>query len=312
MNNPWLHRYAIAVAGATLFLIFAGGLVTSTDSGLSVPDWPLSFGQWFPPMVGGVFYEHGHRMVAATVGLLTIGLAVWLWRAERRRWLRRLGVVALLAVVTQGALGGMTVLFLLPIPVSVGHAGLAQLFFCITVAIAVFTSPAWQRERARIQDSGFPSVKALATATTVIIYIQILIGALVRHTASGLAIPDFPLSFGQLVPSVMTHQVAIHFTHRLGAALVTVMVVWTVVRAFRLGAAADALRKPASFLAAMLLVQVTLGAETVWSGLATLPTTLHVAGGALTLAASLYLTLTAHRVLLSADAHDAIPVHSAA
>lgn len=312
MKDLWLHRYAIAVAVATLFLIFAGGLVTSTDSGLSVPDWPLSFGQWFPPMVGGVFYEHGHRMVAATVGLLTIGLAVWLWRAERRKWVRRLGVVALLAVVAQGVLGGITVLFLLPIPVSVGHAGLAQIFFCVTVAIAVFTSPAWQREKARIQDTGFPSLKALATATTVAIYVQILIGALVRHTASGLAIPDFPLSFGQLVPPVMTRQVTIQFAHRLGAAFTAAMVIWSVVRAFRLGPAADVLRKPASFMAAMLLIQITLGAESVWSGLATFPTTLHVAGGALTLAASLYMTLTAHRVLLGTHAPDTIPVHSAA
>jgi len=112
MNNVWLHRYAVLWSFCTLFLVVAGGLVTSNDAGLSVPDWPLSYGKLMPPMEGNVFYEHGHRMVATTVGLLTIGMAIWLVRAERRRWMRSLGWIALAAVITQGVLGGMTVLFL--------------------------------------------------------------------------------------------------------------------------------------------------------------------------------------------------------
>ena len=126
--HPWLHRFAVATAGATLLLIVAGALVTSNEAGLAVPDWPLSYGTWMPPMVGGIFYEHGHRMIGASVGLLTIILALWLWRAERRSWLRRLGFIGVAAVVLQGVLGGITVLYLLPWPVSVGHASLAQLF----------------------------------------------------------------------------------------------------------------------------------------------------------------------------------------
>jgi cytochrome c oxidase assembly protein subunit 15 len=133
----WLHRYIKLVALSTLLLIAAGGMVTSTDSGLAVPDWPNTYGQFmfaFPleRMVGGIFYEHGHRMIASTVGFLTIILAVWVWIVEPRRWLRWMGAIALAAVIIQGILGGITVLYLLPAPVSVGHAGLAQIFFCMT------------------------------------------------------------------------------------------------------------------------------------------------------------------------------------
>ena len=114
MNNVWLHRYTVLWSFCTLFLVVAGGLVTSNDAGLSVPDWPLSYGKLMPPMEGNIFYEHGHRMVATTVGLLTIGMAIWLMRAERRRWMRNLGWIALAAVIAQGVLGGMTVIFCCP------------------------------------------------------------------------------------------------------------------------------------------------------------------------------------------------------
>src|SRR5579864_6583268 len=138
--NPWLHRYATFVAFCTFLLIIAGALVTGHDAGLSVPDWPTSFGTFrMPRMVGGVKYEHGHRMIAGTVGLLTIFLALWLWRSDERRWVRRLGGLAVLTVIAQAVLGGITVLFFLPAPVSVAHACLAQLFFSIMVSLALFT-----------------------------------------------------------------------------------------------------------------------------------------------------------------------------
>ena len=126
----WLHRYAKLLACATLLLVAAGGMVTSTSSGLSVPDWPTTYGQnmfAFPlsRMVGGIFYEHGHRLIASTVGVLTIGLVLWVWRTDSRRWMRHLALYALGAVILQGVLGGLTVLYLLPAPVSIGHAGLA-------------------------------------------------------------------------------------------------------------------------------------------------------------------------------------------
>ena len=143
-----LHRFAQFVAGCTVLLVLAGSLVTSTGSGLAVPDWPTTYG-WnmftFPPSkwVGGIFYEHGHRLIASTVGFLTIILAVWLWLREPRRWMRWLGVGALGAVIAQGVLGGLTVLFFLPAAISTAHAGLAEIFFCLAVAIALFTSPRW-------------------------------------------------------------------------------------------------------------------------------------------------------------------------
>ena len=153
----WLHRYAKLVAASTLLLIAAGGMVTSTGSGLSVPDWPNTYG-WFMfsfPMdkwVGGIFYEHSHRLIASTVGFLTIVLAIWTWRVEPRAWVRWLGLAALGAVILQGLLGGLTVLLLLPAPVSIGHAGLAQLFFCITLTLAVVTSPWWKAPHPALHD----------------------------------------------------------------------------------------------------------------------------------------------------------------
>ena len=186
-------------------------MVTSTGSGLAVPDWPNTYG-WFMfsfPMekwVGGIFYEHGHRLIASTVGFLTIVLAVWTWRVEPRRWVRWLAFGALGAVMLQGLLGGLTVLLLLPAPVSIGHAGLAQLFFCLTLSLAVFTSPGWQ---ARLVDPvDDPMLRRLAVVTTALVYTQILLGATMRHTGAGLAIPDFPLAFGHVIPPAWSTPVA--------------------------------------------------------------------------------------------------------
>src|SRR5436190_21409641 len=143
-----LNRFSKLLVACTVVLILAGSLVTSHDAGLSVPDWPTSYG-WnmftFPPSmwVANILYEHGHRLIASTVGVLTIVLVVWLWIAEPRRWVRWIGATALAAVIAQGILGGLTVLFFLPPAVSTAHAGLAEIFFCLTVAVALFTSPGW-------------------------------------------------------------------------------------------------------------------------------------------------------------------------
>src|SRR5258705_6138432 len=234
-----LHRFATLVAGCTVLLVLAGSLVTSTASGLSVPDWPTSYG-WnmftFPPSkwVGGIFYEHGHRLIASTVGFLTIVLAAWLSLADPRRWMRRLGWTALAAVIAQGVLGGLTVLFFLPAPISTAHAGLAEIFFCLTIALALFTSPGWMAgyrrdtsDAAGASGVDDPMLRVVSTATTAIIYVQILIGATMRHTGAGLAIPDFPLMFGRLVPDHWTALIAIHFAHRVGAVVVALAVVAT-------------------------------------------------------------------------------------
>lgn len=294
---------AILVAVATVILITAGGLVTSTGSGLAVPDWPLSYGMLFPPMVGGILYEHGHRMIAATVGLLTLILGFWLWRSEPRPWVKRLGLVAVIAVIAQGLLGGLTVLLLLPVPVSVAHATIAQSFLMLVVAVAVVTSRPWLAAERPAPASGAtiarstPSLHALVLATTAAIYVQLILGAITRHTGSGLAIPDFPLAFGRLIPPFGETQVAIQFMHRLGALAVALIVLWTVARVLTTHRGARALAVPAVLLLALLVTQILLGAFTIWTGLAVVPATAHVSGGAMLLAVSLILTLMTHRLV---------------
>ena len=201
----WVHRFAVLTSAMTLGLIFVGGLVTSTGSGLAVPDWPLSFGQVFPPMVGGVFYEHGHRLVAAFVGMLTVTLVVLLSRWEPRAWVRWFAGGALLAVLLQGLLGGLTVLWRLPTVVSVTHACLAQTFFCLTVVLAVCTAPGWYTGTMFPADSAQPSLRWLATGATGAVFLQLFLGALMRHKGAGLAIGRF--SVGLWTP-LATHGVA--------------------------------------------------------------------------------------------------------
>ena len=227
-----LHKFSRFVVACTVLLILAGSFVTSTGSGLSVPDWPTTYGSnmfTFPwsKMVGGIFYEHGHRLIASTVGFLTIGLALWLWFVDSPRWLKWFGVAALGSIVAQGLLGGLTVLFLLPPAVSTAHAGLAEIFFCMTVAIALFTSPEWVAGYGDQGGADDATLRKCATLTTAFIFAQILVGATMRHTGAGLAIPDFPWMFGHVIPDHWSTKIAIHFAHRVGAVIVTLAIVAT-------------------------------------------------------------------------------------
>jgi heme a synthase len=311
-----LHRYAKLVAASTVFLIAAGGMVTSTGSGLSVPDWPNTYG-WlmfsFPvnKWVGGILYEHSHRLIASTVGFLTIILAVWTWRVDPRPWVRTLGFAALGAVILQGLLGGITVLLKLPPPVSIGHAALAQLFFCITLSLAVFTSPSWLagyvRGGASISRPDDRALRLLATATTLAIYLQILLGATMRHTNAGMAIPTFPLAFGHVLPPVWTSAIAIHFAHRVGALIVTIAVLGSAVYVRMHHASRREIVRPAMLLVVLVAAQLSLGAFVVWSALQPVVNTIHVVNGALVLGTSLVLTLRTYRSgLLTADARVSI------
>jgi len=286
------HRFAIALSLSTLVLVFAGGLVTSTGSGLAVPDWPLSYGMLMPPMVGGIFYEHGHRMVAATVGLLTIVLALWMQARESRAGVRRLAWTALALVITQGTLGGLTVLFLLPTPVSVAHACLAQCFFCVTIALAYVTSAEWGAA-ARVPDRA--GVRAAAATATAVVFVQLVLGATMRHRGAGLAIADFPLAFRRVIPPLHDSAVVLHFAHRVGALAVLTAVVLLAVRAHRSGV--TALARTASLAVLLVIVQIALGATTVLTGKAVLPTTAHVAVGAAVLGSCWLLCLRAWRRL---------------
>ncbi len=277
--SPGLHRYAVALAVCTLLLVVAGASVTSNQAGLSVPDWPLSYGQVMPRMTGGVLFEHGHRMVATFVGMLTIGLAIWLAIAERRRWMKTLGWIALGAVVLQGLLGGLTVLLLLPPAVSVSHACLAQLFFSTTVAIAVFTSQSWQKGPELARDFGTPSLRSLAVLVPALLLLQVGLGAAFRHGAM----------------TVMAHIV--------GAMVVTPVVL--IVCAFVLHQFPEhrALRPAAIALLAITGAQVLLGigayltrANADKNPLAmVIVTVAHVATGALTLASSVVLAIQVRR-----------------
>jgi cytochrome c oxidase assembly protein subunit 15 len=294
-SNPWHHRYVKLVTVLTVLLIAAGGMVTSTDSGLSVPDWPTSYG-WnmfaFPmsKWVGGIRYEHSHRLIASTVGFLTIIMAGWTWWIESRRWVRRLGFAALGAVILQGLLGGLTVLFFLPPAISIGHAALAQIFFCLTLTLALVTSHGWKTAKAPVDDV---MLRRIAGATTALIYTQILIGATMRHTHAGLAIPDFPYAFGHVIPPVWTARVAIHFAHRVGALCVTVAILATAGHVVFHHRGRRELVRPALLLLLLLSVQVTLGAFVIWSGMDPAINTAHVVNGALVLGTSLVLSLRA-------------------
>jgi cytochrome c oxidase assembly protein subunit 15 len=266
----------------------AGALVTSNDAGLSVPDWPTSFGSLYkiPPMVGGVKYEHGHRMFAELVGLLIIVMGVWTQRVEQRKWMKVLGWVALAAVVGQGVLGGLTVLFYLPWAISTAHATLAQTIFCVVTAIALFTSKGWLQDSEPIVEHGLtPGTPALTTITAACVWVQLILGAAFRH--SGM----------KLLP------------HLIGACVVTAMLCWTVVRVLaRYGNVAQ-LRKPAQTVLALLMIQLGLGffaylTRIQWGKDAVQPmaemvisTVSHVAGGALVLATSVILAIQTRRMI---------------
>lgn len=270
--NRGLFRFSIAVAAATLFLVVAGASVTSNEAGLSVPDWPLSYGKVMPEMTGGIFYEHGHRMVATTVGILTIVLALWIWRVDDRPWMRRLGFAALGTVIFQGVLGGMTVIFMLPKPVSISHACLAQLFFSTTVAIALFHSEGFRRGPALVND-GNPSLRTLAVLAPVLMLGQVALGAAYRHKAL------------DLVP------------HVVGAAVVTTFCLAVLVYVLLQHPGHAQLRKSAIHLAGAVLLQVFLGIASYMTRMATagapqpMPvmvwfTVAHVAVGAVVMAGS--------------------------
>jgi cytochrome c oxidase assembly protein subunit 15 len=275
-------------------------MVTSTSSGLSVPDWPTTYGYpmfSFPlsNMVGGIFYEHGHRLIASAVGFLTIGLVIFLWRVDSRRWMRRLGLVALAAVVLQGVLGGLTVLYFLPAPISIGHAALAQMFFCLTVGIALFTSPGWRKANptSAIDDD---RLRFWTTTMTIAIYAQILLGATMRHLGAGLAIPDFPLSFGHLLPPAWPLPVTIHFAHRAGALVIAVLALATAGAVWSRHGGRPEVTRPSSLLVVAVAIQATLGALVVLSRRQPAINTLHVATGAVVLGTALVLTLRTYRV----------------
>jgi heme a synthase len=280
------HRFTALAAGCVFLLIIAGALVTSNEAGLSVPDWPTSFGSLYriPPLVGGVKFEHGHRMLAELISLLTIGVAVWTQRVDQRRWMRVLGWCALGTVIAQGILGGLTVLFYLPPAISTAHATLAQTFFCIMVSLAFFTSRSWvQAPETVIRPDARPRLTTLGLLTVAAVWLQLIMGAAFRH--SGI----------RLLP------------HLIGAVLVLCMVNWLAITTLRRHRAVPQLATPAAVLLILLAVQIALGlasyiTRVLWSQTASAPlasmivaTVAHVACGALVLVTTVILTIQIHR-----------------
>ena len=278
--------------GCTFVLLLAGALVTSTGSSLAVPDWPLSFGKLFPQMTGGVLFEHGHRMAAGTVALLMTGLAITTQRVEGRAWVKKLAWSALGAVVLQAVLGGVTVLLHLPTQVSVAHASLAQIFFGLVVSLSLVTSKSWiEEEPNRLADSR-SSLKTWALWTTGFIYLQIVAGAVTRHSGAGLAIPDFPLSNGHLLPEEWSSLVALQFLHtRIGATLVLILVTHTAYRFCFHFPVEKGIFWPAAAAGLFVWIQCLLGILILATHKAIVPTSIHVIVGAATLASMLVLTL---------------------
>ena len=303
------HWYSVFLAGCTLLLLIAGGLVTSTGSGLAVPDWPLSYGMLMPPMVGGIFYEHGHRMIASTVGLLTVIQFLWIVRTESRRWVRWLSGLALGSVVLQGVLGGLTVLFLLPTAISASHATLAQTFFCMVATIAVVTSRWWLDKRTdQVRSHQWRILLRFGAAAVLAVYLQLILGAVMRHMDAGLAVPDFPYAYGQIVPSlsdeslnsynqqlihqdirlaadgaITANQIFVHMAHRFWSIIAVTTVLLFARKAYRAGSQEPRLRVLASILAIDILIQFGLGALTVLTRKSVLIATAHQTNGALIL-----------------------------
>jgi len=316
-HRPLLHAYGIGLVICTFLLLFAGGMVTSTNSGLSVPDWPTTFGRnmfLFPPsmMKGGIFYEHGHRLFASLVGLLTVGNCIAMWVYEKRRWLGWTATLALVLVIVQGVLGGLTVKFKLPMPVSAAHACTAELFFALTVLMAFATSQAWLAASAAqsapfAKKRGLPE-QILAVVFVSAVFLQILVGAVMRHSYAGLAIPTFPLAYGQVIPPFWNFGIAVHFLHtRVGASLLVVLATLLIASVFASRRMPGKVKALAGFLALAIVLQCLLGMVTIWTGKAPVPTTFHLSMGALVFATGWLLCLSTYRLQLP-DAKSQAPM----
>src|SRR5690349_16731371 len=285
--NAGVNRFAKFTVCWTVLLFVAGALVTSKDAALSVPDWPKSFGTWFPSLrmlAGGAFFEHSHRVIAAIMGCLVLILAIWLWKSDARQWLRWFGVIAVGGVVAQAILGGQVVRQLLHYWLPVLHASFAQIVFAAVLSIAVFTSKWWISERPQLEDTGSPSIHSLAILNAAVIYLQVILGAGFRHRE----IPIWP--------------------HMAGALLVLGMVIWTAVALRKRFEHSRELSKARILLHAIFGTQFLLGLAAFWSRRSTadapqpMPvmvwlTVIHTVVGAILFAFSVLVVLTCYRLV---------------
>lgn len=320
--SAWLNGFAWFTGVATVFLICSGGMVTSKGVGLAVPDWPTTFGYnmfLFPvsKWVGGIFFEHTHRLIASIVGFMTIILAVWLRFSENRRWVRNLGYLALAAVILQGVLGGLRVTMLKD-EIGIFHACLAQAFLGLIVVIALVTSRSWRSLANEDVDlAKFAAIKSLSVLTTVLIYLQLALGATMRHQHRDLAVFDFPTAYRQWIPDtsakalasinawrdahafsdVTAFQIWLHMAHRFLALVIAVGVILVCVRVWKRARQIAALRRLSILWVVFLCCQITLGAWTIWSNKAADIATAHVAMGAIMLSFGVSISAICWRIV---------------
>ncbi len=322
-----LHAFAIFAAAVTFCLVWVGGLVTSHGAGMAVPDWPTTYGYnmfLFPisKWTGGIFYEHSHRLIASGVGFLTIILALWIWWKDERRWLRRLGLLAVGLVILQGVLGGLRVTAMKD-EIGIFHATLAQLFFILIGAIALFTS-AWWRRALPVVTEHAAALHRRTWVVAALILGQLILGAAMRHQHAGLAIPDFPLAYGRIWPDadpdsvarynqargevtatnpITGAQIHLQMAHRFLAVAILAAVLGlnrqVGLRGFFSGATAA--RRCARVLLGLVVLQAALGAFTIWSNKAADVATAHVAVGALSFLTAGLLILVARRTVWIED-----------
>jgi heme a synthase len=323
LSKRLLHWYAVFVAVSVLVLICSGGLVTSHGAGMAVPDWPNSFGYnmfLFPVSrwIGGVLFEHTHRLIASGVGLLTIALCVMTLLVENRTWVKWLGCVAVAAVIVQGVLGGLRVTEHNAV-LGLFHGCLAQGFFCLTAAIALVTSGSWHRIEAASDQLRTRRLRFWTVVVTAMVFVQLVLGASMRHSHTGLSIPDFPTAYGRFFPPTDSASVArinearaitrpgapitsglilLQYVHRVWAVVIMAGIAAVGITILRTQQIAAPLRLGAIFWMTLVLVQFALGAWTIWSNKAADIATSHVFVGALTLMNGVVLSIILSAMLV--------------
>lgn len=319
--DPVLRVLTITLSLSCIFLIFVGGLVKSHEAGLSVPDWPTTYGEnmfLFPyqKWIGGVFYEHGHRLLASGIGFITVCLALVTFVRDRRPLPRLLSLVAVLTVITQGVLGGLTVIYQLPPAISMSHGILAQTFFLITLCLCYLQSHTF-RAAAPIPTTS-PDTRIIRRTAAVVIgvlYLQLFAGALMRHNGAGMALLDFPTMGGAWLPSVAPtvidaanqlrsavglpptspFAVTLHLIHRLGGIVVALAVI-VLLRAVKGSSLRGTITQRVGYiLVGLTIVQITLGIASILTIREPFLTSLHVAIGATLLGSALMVLLTTYR-----------------
>jgi heme a synthase len=328
-STTWLNRFAWLTCVATLLLICSGGMVTSKNVGLAVPDWPTTFGYnmfLFPvsKWVGGILFEHTHRLMGSVVGFLTIVLAAWLWLSEDRQWVRNLGVIALAGVILQGILGGLRVT-MMKAEIGIFHACVAQAFLGLLVVIALVTTKFWRMlGNQQIDSQKFSPIKILAVAITIAIYAQLALGATMRHQHRDLAILDFPTANGAWIPDtsaaalaninawrdarglsgVDAFQIWLQMAHRFLAFVIAIAVIVFCFRVWRDARGFASLKRLSMLWAVLVACQIALGAWTIWSNKAADIATAHVAVGAIMLSSGVSISAILWR-LLAVSRHGA-------